>query len=172
MGEWFQRARMPPVLFAVCVLVTACNALAATEGQPAPPLRAPLANGTVFNLSDAAGKVVIVNMWATWCAPCREEMPALDAYYRKYRDRGVVMLALSMDKPGDADKVREVTAGFAFPVGDARAASMQGYGRIWRLPMTFVIDRHGILRKDQWYAEDGLDMATLEHVITPLVNSP
>jgi hypothetical protein len=52
----------------------------------------------------------------------------------------------------------------------AADASMQGYGRIWRLPMTFVIDRQGILRKDQWYGADGLDRAELDKVITPLLD--
>ncbi len=52
------------------------------RASPHPTIQAKLLDGTAFNLADDAGKVVIVNMWATWCAPCREEMPALDAYYR------------------------------------------------------------------------------------------
>src|SRR5271169_4564322 len=103
-------------------------AFAATEGQPAPAIQAKLLDGTVFNLADDKGKVVIVNMWATWCAPCREEMPALDAYYRQHRDQGLVLIALSMDDPKDEAKVREVTKAYSFPVGLASGTYLNGYG--------------------------------------------
>lgn len=147
-------------------------AFAATEGQPAPAIHAKLLDGTVVSLADSAGKVVLVNMWATWCAPCREEMPALDAYYRQHRDQGLVLIALSMDDPKDEAKVREVTQAYSFPVGLASDADMKGYGRIWRLPLTFVVDRRGILRKDQWYGDPGLDTALLEQTVTPLLRAP
>jgi thiol-disulfide isomerase/thioredoxin len=147
-------------------------AFAATEGQPAPALQAKLLDGTTFNLADDAGKVVIVNLWATWCAPCREEMPALDAYYRQHRDQGLVLVALSMDDPKDEAKVREVTRAYSFPVGLAPGTYLKGYGRIWRLPLTYVVDRQGILRKDQWYGDPGLDAQSLEQTVSPLLRAP
>jgi len=80
------------------LLLGCCSpAFAASEGQPAPAMQAKLLDGTTFNLADDNGKVVIVNMWATWCAPCREEMPALDAYYRKHHDQGLVLIAPAVD---------------------------------------------------------------------------
>ena len=155
------------------LLVGWCSlALAATEGQPAPAIQAKLLDGTAFNLADEAGKVVIVNMWATWCAPCREEMPALEAYYREHRDQGLVLVALSMDDPRDEAKVREATRADSVPVGFQRDAYLKGYGRIWRLPLTFVVDRNGILRKDQWYGDPGLDVRLLEQTVTPLLRTP
>lgn len=158
---------------AALFLVGWCTlAFAATEGQPAPPILAKLLDGTAFNLADDSGKVVIVNIWATWCAPCREEMPALDAYYRQHRDQGLVLIALSMDDPKNEAKVREVTRGYAFPVGFEQDTYLKGYGRIWRLPLTFVVDRKGILRKDQWYGDPGLDEQQLEQTVTPLLRGP
>jgi cytochrome c biogenesis protein CcmG, thiol:disulfide interchange protein DsbE len=154
---------------ALWLFVASGGAFAATVGEPAPAITARLFDGTTFDLADYAGKVVVVNMWATWCAPCREEMPALDRYYLQHRDQGLVMVALSMDNPKDSGKVREITAGYAFAAGFAADARMKGYGRIWRLPMTFVIDRRGILKKDQWYSEDGLTAAALDETITPLL---
>src|SRR5258706_1296390 len=145
---------------------------AATEGKPAPLIHAKLLDGTAFDLAGNAGKVVVVNMWATWCVPCREEMPALDAYYRQHRDQGFVLIALSMDDPKDDAKVREVTKNYSFPVGLAHDAAMNGYGRIWRLPLTFVVDRRGILRVDQWYGHPGLDRKLLEQTLTPLLSAP
>ena len=147
-------------------------AFAATEGQPAPAIQAKLLDGTAFNLADEVGKVVIVNVWATWCAPCREEMPALDAYYRQHRDQGLVLVALSMDDPKDEPKVRDVTRAYSFPVGLQHDTYLNGYGRIWRLPLTFVVDRRGVLRKDQWYGDPGLDTQLLEQTVTPLLRSP
>jgi len=144
---------------------------AATEGRPAPEIRAMLLDGTEFNLGDYAGKVVVVNMWATWCAPCREEMPALDAYYRQHRDQGLVLVALSMDDPKDEAKVREVTKSYSFAIGFEHDTYLKGYGRIWRLPLTFVVDREGILRKDQWYGDPGLDAALLDQTLTPLLRA-
>jgi len=144
----------------------------ASEGKPAPQLTAKLLDGTPFRLTDNAGKVVVVNVWATWCAPCRAEMPALDAYFRDHRDEGLVLLAISMDDPKDEAKVREVMKAYAFPAGMARDADIRSYGRIWRLPLTFVIDRRGILRKDDWYGDPGLDAPSLEKTVTPLLRAP
>ncbi len=154
-------------LLAICP----CALAAATEGQPAPAMQAKLLDGATFKLGDNAGKVVIVNLWATWCAPCRAEMPALDAYYRAHRDDGLVMLAISMDDPKDETKVREAMKPFAFPAALARDADIKAYGRVWRLPLTFVIDRQGVLRKEDWYGDPGIDASSLEQVVTPLLRA-
>jgi thiol-disulfide isomerase/thioredoxin len=159
---------------AALLLALACGAPAfgATEGKPAPPFHARLLDGAAFDLADDRGKVVVINVWATWCAPCRQEMPVLDSYYRRHRDQGLVLLALSMDDPKDAAKVRELTRDYAFSVGLARDADLGGYGRIWRLPVTFVVDRNGVVRKEQWFTDQGLDARALEQTVTPLLQSP
>jgi cytochrome c biogenesis protein CcmG, thiol:disulfide interchange protein DsbE len=156
----------------ICLfLATELAAAAPSEGQPAPPFSAALLDGTPFTTASAAGKVVVLNFWATWCAPCRAEMPALDAYYRQHHGEGLELIAISMDSPKDDAKVREIMQSFAFPAALGRDAGIKGYGRIWRLPLTFVIDRKGVLRKDGWYGDPGIDAALLERIVTPLLRA-
>src|SRR5664279_96243 len=150
--------RMKMLGIFACAFLATGHAAAISEGEPAPAIEAKLLDGTAFSLAAQTGKVVIVNLWATWCAPCRAEMPALDAYYRQHRNEGLVMLAIGMDAQKDETKVREVMNDFAFSAALIRDANIKGYGRVWRLPLTFVIDRRGILRKDDWYGDPGLDI--------------
>jgi len=157
----------------VCLLVAfaVADASALSEGAPAPPLEAKLLDGRTLASADYAGKVLLVNFWASWCAPCRAEMPALEAYYQKHRAEGLEIVAVSMDEPKDEPKVREVMRAYTFPAGLIRDAKVKGYGRIWRLPLTFVIDRRGVLRKDGWYGNPGLDVPLLERTVTPLLGA-
>ncbi len=164
-----QGLRRAAVLLALALCVPA---FAVSEGKPAPAIHARLLDGATFDLADNRGKVVLVNVWASWCAPCRQEMPALDSYYRRHRDQGLVLVALSMDDPKDAARVRELTRDDAFGVGLARDADLGGYGRIWRLPVTFVVGRDGTLRKGPWFTDSGLDAQALEQTVTPLLQSP
>ena len=167
------RRRQRPWRAALLLALACCvPAFAVSEGKPAPPMHARLLDGATFDLADNRGKVVLVNVWASWCTPCRQEMPALDSYYRQHRDQGLVLVALSMDDPRDAAKVRELTRDHAFGVGLARDADLAGYGRIWRLPVTFVVGRDGMLRKGPWFTDSGLDAQALEQTVTPLLQSP
>jgi len=162
--------------FLKCLALTAMlvvhgPACAIAENAPAPALVGTLFDGARFSLADHAGKVVVLNFWASWCAPCREEMPALDAYYRRHRSEGLEMVAISMDSPKDEAKARALMEAFSFPAAFGREMNIKGYGRIWRLPLTFVIDRQGVLRKDGWYGDPLLDAAILEQAVTPLLRA-
>ncbi len=167
----FRSVPFARVLLLYCALVAQCAAATIAEGAPAPALHGTLFDGSHFSLDEYAGKVVVLNFWATWCAPCREEMPALDAYYRRHRSEGLELVAISMDSPKDEAKARAMMDAYAFPAAFGRELSLKGYGRIWRLPLTFVIDRDGVLRKDGWYGDPLLDAATLEKAVTPLLRA-
>jgi len=104
-------------------------------------------DGSKVRLADYKGKVVFLNLWATWCGPCMEEMPAMERLWQRYKDRGLVVIALSMDSSG-AKVVKPFIEQrkFTYPVAlDPRMEIAQLYGAR-SVPSTFIIDRSGILR--------------------------
>src|ERR1039457_704580 len=97
------------------ILCVAASALAcAMVGKAAPALEVHEMDGQAFDLSAQHGEVVIVNFWATWCPPCREEMPALDTFYRRYHGQGLEMIGLSTDRSHDRADVLKVMQSFSY----------------------------------------------------------
>jgi len=104
-----------------------------------------LLGGQTLELKGQRGKPMLINFWATWCAPCREEMPAMERLYLKHRERGFVLLAVSVDT--DAALVKPFLERYrlTFPVAlDARMDLANTYG-VRALPASFLIDRNGYL---------------------------
>jgi peroxiredoxin len=103
----------------------------------------PLLQGSRFRLADHRGKVVLINFWATWCPPCLEEMPALERLWHQQRDRGFVLIAVSLDADSGVVKPFVAEHRLTFPIGlDAKLEVANLYG-IRALPATFVVDRQG-----------------------------
>lgn len=117
-------------------------------GEPAPALQLHTLDGQTIDTKALAGKVVIVAFWASWCAPCRAELPLLSAYAEQHRDLEV--LGFSLDDAGGLDEVRRISTALDFPVGLAGSPWQGAYGRIWHVPVSFVIDRHGRLAYNGW----------------------
>lgn len=102
-------------------------------------------NGNVERLSDQNGKVVLVNIWATWCGPCRTEMPKLDGLYRQRKEAGLVVFGLSDEEPGVQQKfIRDVPV--SYPLLTIRGKIPSLYRDIARYPAVFLIDRKGRLQ--------------------------
>jgi cytochrome c biogenesis protein CcmG/thiol:disulfide interchange protein DsbE len=117
------------------------------------------------------GAVTIVHYWATWCAPCRVEMPVLDAYYRRHHAQGLQMLAVSIDQGVSARKLQEVTGKFSFPVARVDDMKMPRRDIPRALPLTRVYDRSGrLVFASKGDGRSTIDMATLERVVTPLLS--
>lgn len=148
-----------------------CLAASLEVGKAAPPLEARQLDGAKFSLADHTGKVVIINIWASWCEPCREEMPAIETFYKAHHAEGLDLLAISLDDAKDLAQVKEVMRSYSYPAAMLADAKMKGYGRIWRMPMTFVIDRQGILRKDGSEGEPKMDIPALDRMVTPLLKA-
>ncbi|OIQ95354.1 thiol-disulfide oxidoreductase ResA [mine drainage metagenome] len=143
-------------------------------GQPAPPLTLHSLDGRVIPLDSLRGRVVILAFWATWCAPCQQELPLLSAYAARHAAQGLTVLGFSLDGAATLPRVRRMAAGLSFPVGLLGSAWAGGYGRMWRLPVSFVIDRHGVLRYDGWdddEAQAGWTQPRLDRIVGPLLEA-
>jgi cytochrome c biogenesis protein CcmG, thiol:disulfide interchange protein DsbE len=157
----------------LCTILTislAGNAFAGGEiGQAAPALVVQELDGQTFDLSAQRGKLVVINFWATWCPPCRQEMPALDAFYRKYHAQGLEMIGLSADRPHDRSDVIKVMQSFSYPAAMLDNANTNDFDDPTELPETFVIDGTGVVRAkfvpDQTLATD----KSLSAAVLPLL---
>ncbi|MGH8298169.1 MAG: TlpA family protein disulfide reductase [Steroidobacteraceae bacterium] len=141
-----------------------------TVGQPAPALIVQELDGHPFNLAKLRGKVVLVNFWATWCSPCRIEMPTLNAFYQRYHSRGLDVLGLSIDEAPDDGQVRKVMRQFSYPGALASAARANGFGEPIAVPVTYVVDAHGVIRAQlQAEGPSGVSRHALEEAVLPLL---
>jgi cytochrome c biogenesis protein CcmG, thiol:disulfide interchange protein DsbE len=133
--------------------------------EAAPALVLTTLDGSTFDLGKLRGKVVMVNYWATWCAPCRKEMPKLDAFYRKYHSQGLEMVGISIDFARDLNKARRAAQGVGYPIGFAKAISDDGFGTPKGVPITWIIDTDGKVRDRFIEVRDEL----LNDVVVPLL---
>jgi peroxiredoxin/Cu/Ag efflux protein CusF len=125
---------------------------------PAPDFTLLTLSGAPIRLSDLRGKVVLLNFWVTWCGSCRAEMPTLDALYRRYKDRGLEVLAVNLDA-ATTSKVQAFVGelGVTFRVGLDPSSSIARTYRVAGLPTTYLIDRAGNVVVQEIGARDWLD---------------
>lgn len=115
-----------------------------TPARPAKEFRVTTVDNRPLGLADFKGKVVLLNFWATWCKPCEAEMPGMERLHRRYKDKGLVVLAIAEDADGASAvppflRKHDLT----FPVGLDPKMTVAGLYGVWALPSTFIIDRQG-----------------------------
>jgi len=154
-----------PVGLAALLLAIAGPTAAQTVGAPAPALVGQTIDGKPFDLAKLRGHVVVANVWATWCTPCRVEMPTLDAFAKAHRAEGVVLVGLSADRLRDAATVDRVMSAFSYPALLLKAAKTDGFTPPNVLPVTYVIDAKGIVRSALIYTDKPLGEADLDAAV-------
>jgi peroxiredoxin len=141
-------------------------------GHAAPAYAATTMDGTPISLAEKKGEVVLLNVWATWCKPCRQEIPALDSLHREFAARGLVVAGVSIDVIDDTARI----AGFARELGASYALWLDPDDRVSNtfraigVPSTYLIDREGVLRWQHMGAVTASD-ATLRAVLDSALGS-
>ncbi|MBM4184598.1 MAG: TlpA family protein disulfide reductase [Gemmatimonadetes bacterium] len=141
-----------------------------SSGDPAPAFTLAMLAGDTLSVRALQGRAVLLNVWATWCVPCREEMPALQRVHEALADSGLVVIGVSIDgRRAEADVARFVEeVGIGFPIALDPSGSVQDVFRTIGVPETFLIDRQGrIVRR--WVGQFEPDAAdSRESIATAL----
>jgi thiol-disulfide isomerase/thioredoxin len=133
------------------LLLAACAGAASTAerppvatGAPAPALSGAALSGEAVDLAALRGQVVLVDFWASWCAPCRRELPELDALYRRHRAAGLMIIGVNLDEQrADAEAFLRDAVAVSFPVLHDPAQALAGAWSPPKMPTLYVIDRAG-----------------------------
>ena len=158
-----QRTR-PILALALSVVAAASLAASGLTGQPAPDFALKSSDGSNLRLSEYRGDVVLINFWATWCGPCRQEMPLLDELYSRYNRVGFTLLGVNIDD--DSSKAMNMVAELrvSFPVlFDSRKEVSRLY-EVDAMPVTVLVDREGRVRHVHQGYKPGYEQKYLDQI--------
>ena len=140
------RARAIVAVLAMFGALLPLAAAADIVGKPAPDFALRTLKGPSVRLSEHLGEVVVINFWATWCGPCRQEMPLLDELYGKYQLAGLILLSVNIDENAEPAVEMAQTLKVSYPVlFDARKEVSRAY-EVSAMPVTVLVDRAGLVR--------------------------
>ena len=152
--------------FVLMLSAGAAQAKTLQVGDVAPDFRLKLVDGSTVSLVDLRGQVVVLNFWATWCVPCRKELPLLDSYYRAQQPHGLRVYAVTTEDSLPLYKLKPLFAAMTIqPVRGVKGP----YQIMSGVPTNYVIDRSGHVR----YAKAGaFDLDALNGLLVPLLQEP
>lgn len=134
--------------------------------EPATHFTLKLLDGKDFHLGDYKGKPVLINFFASWCLPCREEMPVLEKIVREYGPKGVVFLGIAIDDTEEKTKDFVAKYGVTFPVGLDKTAAIQKSFGLYGIPTTYFIDKQGVIN---YFHSGSVTEELLQHELDKLL---
>jgi peroxiredoxin len=144
------------------------SAAAAAGDAPAPAFTLPARGGSTVNLSQFKGQVVMINFWASWCVPCRKEMPLLETIYKKYKPLGFTLIGVNVEPDQkDAESFLKQTP-VSFPVLFDAKSQVSGLYNVQVMPTTVFIDRKGNVRMVHQSYQDGAENEYMDQIRTLL----
>lgn len=139
---------LPMAMIAVLSACGTVDAVPGSVGSPVPEYGAVTLDGASVDLAEFRGQVVLLNVWATWCGPCREEVPALQALYESQEGQPFEVIGVSVDLAGDREKIRRFAVDYemTYPIWHDPDDRVSRAFRARGVPETYLIDRDGIIR--------------------------
>ncbi len=163
-----------PALFMVLILAGCQGGPSRSSvavGEAAPDFTLVNMDGEMVSLSDYLGHVVVINFWATWCPPCREEKPTMESLYQKYEDEGLVFLAVNVEADGHQVVSQYLLRhSYSFPILLDAKAEVQGLYGVFRYPESYIIDRNGVVVEHVIGGRDWMQNPTYRMVESLLKN--
>jgi len=153
---------MAPIRLICALSAGVALSMPAVAGAPGLPGQMTLTGGQRMTLGDLRGRVVVINYWASWCVPCRTEIPLLARYYRQHLSQGLVVIGISVD-PGANGKGQATATSIPYPQATLVAGADIALSAV---PMSYVIDRHGRVR---YVKAAAFSAKSLDAVVRPLL---
>ena len=134
-------------IIGLLLCLTWTGSLASTVGEKAPDFRLPQLTGEEVELASFQGKVTLINFWASWCAPCRDELPALQKIYDKYRERSFEIVGINLDKKQQNAQTSVKRYGLNFTVLHDPNSTVVRLYKGQAMPCSYLLDQDGVIRE-------------------------
>ena len=157
-----------PAAFFIIFLCTVFSSQA-SNFKRFPSLTVEQIDGKIFDLSKLRGKVVLINFWAVWCKDCRNEMPVLDEIYRAYHDKGLEMIAVSIDRKKDRENVLKLAKDVSYPIAMLIDAKNNNFSLPTTIPTAYFIDKNGKIVAQLMINESKITKEDFEKILLPLL---
>ena len=159
---------LPALFLVLAMLLAGAHAASAAQkvtGRAAEDFTLNDLNGKKVSLSSFKGKVVLLNFWATWCPPCRAEMPSLEKLYQRLKDKGFTVLAVATDRAAVdvKDYLKAQPLSFTILLDGNLKISRERY-KVFMMPTTFLIDKRGVVVEKFYGEEDWMDPETIKQI--------